>query len=84
MHATSGLPSLDALGDDLLLLPAWRRAISLATPFVLTAAFFVLASRGLWIAALACPVILSFITYGSVSHDPAPAISFRRTPTTSA
>jgi beta-carotene hydroxylase len=69
MHATSGLPPLDALGGDLLHLPVWRRAISLTMPFALTAAFFVLASRGLWIAALACPVILSFITYGSVSHD---------------
>ena len=69
MRGDGSLPSLESLGKDLLVLPAWRRAISLATPFALVAAFFVLASRGLWIGALACPVILSFITYGSVSHD---------------
>ena len=63
------LPSLETLGGDLLDLPAWRKAVSLTVPFVLVVAFFVLASRGLWIAAFACPVILSFITYGSVSHD---------------
>jgi len=69
MHGQDGLPSLDALGRDLLVLPAWRRVLSLALPFILVAAFFVLAAPGLWIAALACPVILSFITYGSISHD---------------
>src|SRR5882724_8313124 len=69
MRGNIDLPSLDSLGRDLLVVPAWRRAVSLATPFVLVTAFFLLASRGLWIATLACPVILSFMTYGSVSHD---------------
>ena len=39
------------------------------SPFLLTAAFFVLAARGLWLFALACPVLLSFLTYASISHD---------------
>lgn len=69
MHGHDGLPSLDALGRDLLVLAAWRRVVSLTLPFLLVAAFFLLAARGLWIAALACPVILSFVTYGSISHD---------------
>jgi beta-carotene hydroxylase len=69
MRGNDGMPSIDDLGRDLLVLPAWRRAISLALPFVLVVCFFVFASRGYWIAALACPVILSFITYGSISHD---------------
>jgi beta-carotene hydroxylase len=69
MHGNDGLPSLNALGRDLLVLPVWRRVLSLVLPFVLVAAFFVLAARGFGIAALACPVILSFITYGSISHD---------------
>ena len=69
MRGDGSLPSLESLGKDLLVLPAWRRAISLATPFALVAAFFMLASHRIWIGALACPVILSFITYGSVSHD---------------
>ncbi|HEV7239050.1 MAG TPA: fatty acid desaturase [Thermoanaerobaculia bacterium] len=63
------LPALDTLGRDLLRVPVWRRAISLLAPFVLTVLFFVLASQGEWLAALACPVLLSFLTYGSISHD---------------
>src|SRR4051812_10911572 len=69
MHGNDGLPSLDALGRDLLVLPAWRRVLSLSLPFVLVAAFFVLAAHSHWVAALVCPVVLSFITYGSISHD---------------
>ena len=63
------LPSLDEIGRDLLAVPAWRRAISLAFPFALPPLFFLFAMRGWWLAALACPVVLSFVTYGSVSHD---------------
>jgi beta-carotene hydroxylase len=63
------LPTLDALGRDLLRVPVWRRVVSLVAPFVLTALFFVLAAQGEWIAALVCPVLLSFLTYGSISHD---------------
>lgn len=63
------MPTLDALGRDLTHVSAWRRALALLTPFVLTALFFVFAARGWWIAALACPVLLSFLTYGSISHD---------------
>lgn len=63
------LPTLEALGRDLLRVPLWRRIVSLALPFVLAGGFFVLAARGHWLAALACPVLLSFFTYGSVSHD---------------
>jgi beta-carotene hydroxylase len=62
-------PSLEEVGRDLLIVPAWRRAVSLVAPFVIAAAFFPLAARGWWIAALACPVLLSFLTYASISHD---------------
>ena len=62
-------PSLDEIGRDLLKVPRWRIALTLTTPFVLTALFFVFAAREWWIAALACPVFLSFVTYGSISHD---------------
>ena len=65
----NALPTLDALGRDLLRVPVWRRAVSLAAPFLLAALFFVLAAQGEWIAALACPVVISFLTYGSISHD---------------
>lgn len=63
------LPTLDALGRDLLRVSVWRRVVSLVAPFVLTALFFVLAAQGEWLAALVCPVLLSFLTYGSISHD---------------
>ncbi len=69
MGPISDLPTLDALGRDLLRVPVWRRVVSLVAPFVLTALFFVLAAQGEWLAALACPVLLSFLTYGSISHD---------------
>jgi beta-carotene hydroxylase len=49
--------------------PAWRRALALAMPFVVCALFFVCAARGWWIAAVACTMVLTFITYGSTSHD---------------
>jgi beta-carotene hydroxylase len=65
----SGAPSLDDLGRDLLVVPLWQRVLSLATPFVLVALFFVLTAQGEWLAALACPVLLTFLTYGSISHD---------------
>jgi beta-carotene hydroxylase len=63
------LPSISELGRDLLAVSAWRRALSLVLPFLLAGAFFVLAARGMYLAALACTVLLSFFTYGSTSHD---------------
>ena len=66
---TPSLPTLETLGRDLLFVAAWRRALSLAMPFLLAALFFVLVDRGAWIPALACPVLFTFLTYGSISHD---------------
>lgn len=66
MHAD--LPAIDELRDLLVVRP-WRRAVSLAAPFALAGAFFLFAAREWWLAALACPVLLSFLTYGSISHD---------------
>jgi beta-carotene hydroxylase len=63
------MPSLDSLGRDLLHVSPLRRGLSLATPFVLTGLFFALSAQGWWIPALVCPVLLSFLTYGSISHD---------------
>jgi beta-carotene hydroxylase len=63
------LPSLNELGRELLHVSRWRRLISLLVPFLLAGAFFFFAARGWWPLALACPVLLSFFTYGSISHD---------------
>lgn len=43
------------------------RAVSLATPFLLTTAFFVFAANGVWIASLVCTMLLTFLTYGSIA-----------------
>ncbi len=63
------LPSFETLGRDLLAVHPWRRAVSLATPFILTTAFFLFAVKGLWIASFVCTMFLTFFTYGSISHD---------------
>lgn len=66
---TNNFPSLELLGRDLLSVPRWRRAWSLAMPFALVAAFFMSATRGWWLPALGCTMLLTFFTYGSISHD---------------
>lgn len=66
---TPHLPSLDELGRDLIHVPAWRVALSLVAPFALAAAYCALALTGWWVPAVGCVVALSFVTYGSVSHD---------------
>ncbi|MCI0701496.1 MAG: fatty acid desaturase [Planctomycetia bacterium] len=63
------LPSLSELGRDLLALPRWRIALSLVTPFALVSAYFGFAFAGVWPVAFGCIVLLSFVTYGSISHD---------------
>jgi beta-carotene hydroxylase len=63
------LPTLDELGRDLLDVPRQRVALSLGAPFVLAAGYFAFALAGWWPLAVACVVALSFVTYGSVSHD---------------
>src|SRR5262245_46466629 len=63
------LPPLRDLGLDLLWVPRWRRALSLASPFAWCGAYFFFASNGIWFAAVFSLVALSFVTYGSTSHD---------------
>ena len=53
----------------MLEVPSWRRGLSLLTPFALCAAFFAAAADELWLVALFCTMALSFVTYGSISHD---------------
>src|SRR5437899_4977837 len=67
--AAQGLPTLAEVGRDLLALPRWRALLSLLLPFVLFGGYVLAASSGWWAAAVACVVILSFVTFGSVSHD---------------
>ncbi len=63
------LPSLRELGPDLLDLSFGQRFFSLALPFLWCAGYFVFALRDWWWPAIFALVALSFVTYGSVSHD---------------
>ncbi len=62
-------PSLEELGNDLLVVGPTERVFSLMLPFLCIAGFFVTAARGWWPAAVLCVMAQSFFTYGSVSHD---------------
>ena len=66
---TERLPTLREIGKDLLYVPRPAVYLSLAFPFLLTIGFFVFAHLGWWFMALLCPVLLSFFTYASISHD---------------
>lgn len=62
-------PTLQDLGEDLTRLPSWRRWCSIMGPFAWSAGYWGLACHGYWVSAGLCLVALSFVTYGSVSHD---------------
>ena len=65
----ASLPSIVDLGRDLLVTSRLRLAFALGTPFVSSALFFVFAYGKHWVAAGGAVAFLSFITYGSTSHD---------------
>lgn len=62
-------PKLSELGIDLLRLSRWQLVRTIAFPFIAFAAFWILATFGYWILAVFSLVVLSFVTYGSTSHD---------------
>ena len=62
-------PTLRELGTDLTRVSVVRRGVSLAGPFLWCGAYWAAAALGWWAAAVGCTVALSFVTYGSVSHD---------------
>jgi beta-carotene hydroxylase len=62
-------PPIRELGPDLLHIGRLRRAAALTCPFVCFAAYFLFAATGHPVPALLAVMILSFVTYGSVSHD---------------
>jgi beta-carotene hydroxylase len=63
------LPPLRTLGPDLLTVSHWERLWTLGLPFAWAAAYFAFAAGGWWPAAVLALVALSFVTYGSTSHD---------------
>ena len=62
-------PKLSELGKDLLELTAGQRGLTLALPFIFTGIYFYAAFTSHWLIAVASTVYLSFVTYGSTSHD---------------
>ena len=66
---SEGLPTLSELGRDLLHVSRLAVFISLIFPFILTLGFFSFSLLGWCLMALLCPVLLSFFTYASISHD---------------
>jgi beta-carotene hydroxylase len=69
IDAALGLPPLREIGAELLCTSQTRRCFSLALPFFWCAAYFAWAAFDWWPAAVFALVALSFVTYGSVSHD---------------
>jgi beta-carotene hydroxylase len=65
----TNLPSLDEVAGGLLKTSRVRLTVSLALPFFWFCAYFVCAFLACWTAAVFCLICLSFVTYGSVSHD---------------
>ncbi len=66
---TARLPKLSDLGFDLLHLTKWQVTRTIAFPFMAFVAFWALAGSGYWIMAVLSLMVLSFVTYGSTSHD---------------
>lgn len=62
-------PTLDDLGRDLLGVSRWRIAISLTLPPAFFVGIFIAADLELWPVAVLFVAVMSFFTYGSISHD---------------
>lgn len=62
-------PKLSDLGTDLLHLTRWQIVRTIAWPFVACAAFWFFALSEHWVLAVFSLMVLSFVTYGSTSHD---------------
>jgi len=67
--APAKMPTLDALGRDLLVVTPVQRIWSILRPLLCVAAYFVFAFNGWWIPAILTVAGLMFITYVSTSHD---------------
>src|SRR5258708_17955873 len=63
------LPDLSQLGSDLVAVSAARRIRSLSLPFLGFVAYLLSASSGCWPLAVLATMFMSFVTYGSISHD---------------
>ena len=62
-------PRLPELGLDLCKITPAQRVLTVALPFIFAGIYFYAAFTGHWVLAVAALVYLSFVTYGSTSHD---------------
>lgn len=67
--ASLPLPTLNELGRDLLSVSSARRVATLGLPFIAMTCYAVFAWLHWWPAAAVAVMALSFVTYGSTSHD---------------
>src|SRR5215216_2208711 len=63
------LPPLAELGLDLLKISRFQRAWAVLLPFACAGLYFTFAWLRLWPLAVLALMYLSFVTYGSISHD---------------
>src|SRR5882762_10231281 len=62
-------PALAELGLDLLHINRFQRVMAIVTPFGLVGLYLTFAHFRLWALAVLTVMYLSFVTYGSISHD---------------
>jgi beta-carotene hydroxylase len=67
--ADIALPPLHEVAADLTRISWSRRTCSLSLPFVWIGLYFLFATWEWWSLAVPCLVCLSFVSYGSISHD---------------
>jgi beta-carotene hydroxylase len=63
------LPSIRKLGTGLTTTTPLRLIVTLAAPFVAAVAYFAFAFLDLWPRAIVAVMVLTFVSYGSSSHD---------------
>jgi len=62
-------PPISELGRDLLLVTPFQLYLGLCLPFVCAGLYICAALNALWSIAVLALMMLSFLTYGSTSHD---------------
>lgn len=63
------IPPLNEIALDLTHISRFRRSLSLILPFLYVILYFCFATFGWWPLAVLALMCLSFVTYGSISHD---------------
>jgi beta-carotene hydroxylase len=63
------IPTLKEIASDLTHISRFRRILSLTVPFLCATLYFCFAALAWWPLAVLALMYLSFVTYGSTSHD---------------